>query len=501
MPARTGAQYVEGLARAGTVYEVDGERHTGNAHLYPAFENVVRSYARLFDLQHDPDRAETTTYASPTTGDPVSTAFLQPKTHDDLVRRRRMMEVWAEYSMGMLGRTNDYLASGVQALAGAAGYFAQAAPEFGENVVRYYEHVREHDLLMTHTLIHPQANRSVKVHEQKDPYLAARVVRETDNGVVIRGARLLATLGPFSDELLVFPSTVVKATAEDAPYAFAFAIPCDTPGLRFLCREPMDLGRSHYDHPLGSRFEEMDAVVVFDDVEVPFERLFVLGEPELCNRFYVETCAVHFMTHQVVTRTIAKTEFFLGLVSLMTDAIQVEGFQHVQEKIAEVIITLETMRALRRAAEADAELSQWGLMTPAWPPLNAARNLYPKAYQRLPEIVRQLGASGLMALPTEADIVGPAREEVERYLQCATLDGIERNRLYRLAWDASISSFAGREELYEYFFFGDPVRMAGALVAGYDRTPYVERVRELLHRDPSPVDGLSTRPAVAEEAR
>jgi 4-hydroxyphenylacetate 3-monooxygenase len=294
---------------------------------------------------------------------------------------------------------------------------------------------------------------------------------------------MLATIGPFSDELMVFPSTVVRQVEEDAPYAFALAIPCDTPGLRFLCREPMDQGRSRFDHPLGSRFEEMDAVVVFDDVEVPYERIFILGEPELCNRIYLDTMAVNFMTHQVVTRTIAKTEFFLGLVSLMVDAVQIGQFQHVQEKVAELIIALETMQALRHAAETQAETSTWGLMTPAWGPLNAARNLYPRLSQRFPEIIRQLGASGLMALPTEADAAGPAAGDVEQYLQSATLGGVDRVRLYRLAWDAAISSFAGRQELYEYFFFGDPVRMAGALVSGYDLEPYTERVRELLLRE------------------
>ena len=122
-------------------------------------------------------------------------------------------------------------------------------------------------------------------------------------------------------------------------------------------------------------------------------------------------------------------------------------------------------------------------MTPAWAPLNACRNWYPRTYPRFMEILRQLGASGLMALPTEADAFGPAQDDVERYLQCAALDGPERVRLFRLAWDTCLSSFAGRQSLYEYFFFGDPVRMAGALVASYDREPLKQRVREFLERD------------------
>jgi 4-hydroxyphenylacetate 3-monooxygenase len=164
----------------------------------------------------------------------------------------------------------------------------------------------------------------------------------------------------------------------------------------------------------------------------------------------------------------------------MTEAVGIDQFGHVQEDIAEVIVALETVRGLLRAAEADAAPNAFGVMTPKWEPLNAARNWYPRFYARLPAIVRKLGASGLMALPTQADVTGPAGPDIEAHLQSATLDGLERVRLFRLAWDISISAFAGRQELYEYYFFGDPVRMAGALVRGYDREPYKARVRAFL---------------------
>jgi 4-hydroxyphenylacetate 3-monooxygenase len=220
--------------------------------------------------------------------------------------------------------------------------------------------------------------------------------------------------------------------------------------------------------------------VVFDDVHVPMERVFMLGHPELCNALYTDTSAVVHMAHQVATRTTAKTEFLLGLISLMTEAVGIEQFGHVQEDLAEVIVALETIRGLLRAAEADAALNAYGVMTPKWEPLNAARNWYPRFYARLPAIVRKLGASGLMALPTEADVTGPAAPDIQAYLQSATLEGPERVRLFRLAWDISISAFAGRQELYEHYFFGDPVRMAGALVRGYDREPYKARVRRFI---------------------
>ncbi|HUO74590.1 MAG TPA: 4-hydroxyphenylacetate 3-monooxygenase, oxygenase component [Solirubrobacteraceae bacterium] len=486
MGARTGADYVERLRASSRHVVVQGETVTAAVADHPAFRNVVRTYAQLYDMQHDPALSETLTYVSPTSGDRVGTSFMVPRGHQDLATRRSAMKLWADRSFGMLGRTGDYLNSCLMALSEARSWFSQADPAFAQNIRAYYENVREQDLLATHTLIPPQANRSQGAGQQMGGTLTARIVKQDDNGIVVRGARLLATIGPIADELLVFPSTVLKGTPDDAPYSFAFAINCDAPGLRFICREPMDYGRSHFDHPLASRFEEMDAVVVFDDVHVPFERCFLLGRPELCNTFYADTSAVVHMTHQVATRTTAKTEFMLGLISCLVEAIGIGQFQHVQENVAEVVIALETIRAFVRAAEADASLNPHGVMTPQWEPLNAARNWYPKLYQRFPEILRKLGASGLMALPTEADVNGSAHDDIEAYLTSATLSGSDRVRLFRLAWDACISAFAGRQTLYEYYFFGDPVRMAGGLVSSYDRSPYIERVRAFLQEAGEP---------------
>ena len=412
VPARTGQQYVEALDERAIRVEIEGRQYTGCVSEIPQLKNVVRTYARLFDLQHDEELRDVMTYESPTSGERVGMSFLQPQSVEDVARRGAAMRVWADYSLGNLGRTGDYCSSSIMAMAGQPTGSARTIADYGENVRRYYEYVRENDLLLTHTLIFPQANRAVGPAQQKEQTLAARIVDQNDNGIVIRGARLLATIGPFADEILVMPSTVLKGTADDGPYSYAFAIPCDTPGLRFLCRESFDLGRSHFDHPLASRFEEIDAIVIFDDVLVPWERCFIVGRPELCNGIYSETTAAAHMTHQVVTRTRAKTEYILGLVSLLTEAIGIEQFQHVQEKIAEVIVALETCKALARTAEVDATANRFGVFTPAWAPLNACRNWYPRTYPRFVEILRQLGASGLMSLPTEADAFGRSQEDV-----------------------------------------------------------------------------------------
>ena len=431
---------------------------------HPALRGGVHTLAHLYDLQWE--HADKTLFDSPTSGKKVARSFMLPKTNEELRSISASMKVWHDYTKGLMGRVPDYINRAMSGYAAGAAFLGEANADFGRNAVRYHEYLRENDLCLTHTLIPPQANRSVSSAKQVDPFLAARVKEETDAGIVIRGCRMLATL-PISDEIMVFPSTLLKSPEEDAPYAFGFSIPNNTAGLRFICRESVDYGRSHYDHPLGSRFEEMDAVVIFDDVFVPWEKVVLYRDVIRCNEAYARTGAVVHMTHQVVVKNIAKSEFILGLASMLVNSIGAEVFQHIHEKLAELWVSMETMKALLRAAEADAALDEWGVMRPAWNPLDAARNLFPRMYPRMVEIIQQIGASGLVAMPTEADVRGPLAEDIHKYYQAARAEAHDRVPLFRLAWDASISAFASRQVLYERFFFGDPVRMAGALVTGH----------------------------------
>jgi 4-hydroxyphenylacetate 3-monooxygenase len=445
---------------------------------HPHFRNGVESLAALYNLQWANPQ---TLYPSPTTGEQVSRTFLIPRSKDELKSITATMKLRADSNFGMMGRMPDYLNRAMTGYASGAAYLGQDDARLGENARKVYEYLRENDLSMTHTLITPQANRSVGTAQQADPYLAARVKEETAEGLVIRGCRMLATL-PIADEIMVFPSTLLKNVPEDAPYAFGFSIPTNTQGLKFLVRESFDYGHSHYDHPLSSRFEELDSVVMFDDVFVPWDRVMLYRDVDRCNAAYGRTGALACMSHQVAAKNLAKAEFLMGLTSLLANSIGIEGFQHIQEKLAEVWVNMETVRAFLRVAEEDAALDEYGMMRPAWDPLDACRNLFPKLYPRMIEILQQMGASGLVAMPTEADVRGPMAEEIRRYFQGARVEAHDRIPLFRLAWDTCLSAFASRQVLYERFFFGDPVRMAGALVASHDRGKYMDRVRTFLEK-------------------
>jgi 4-hydroxyphenylacetate 3-monooxygenase len=457
----------------------DGKR-VENPTTHPALKRGIASLAALYDVQWR--QADTTLFPSPSSGNLVSRAFQIAATLEDLRAISASMKVRADWSLGMMGRAPDYLNRAITGYASGAPYLAEAGAQFGENAKHYHSFLRENDLSLTHTLITPQANSAAGPSKQADPFLAARIKEESKEGLVIKGARMLATL-PIADELMVFPSTLLKNQAEDAPYAFGFCIPTNAQGLSFQCRESVDYGRSHYDHPLGSRFEEMDSVVLFDDVLIPWERVFLYKDVAHCNGAYARTGALSGMAHQVVVKDLAKTEYLMGLASLLVQTIGVEVFQHVQEKLAEIWVNMETMRAFLHAAEAGGNVDEYGMMRPAWDPLDGARNLYPKLYPRMVEIIQQLGASGLVAMPTEADLNGPLAEEIQHVFQAARAEARERIPLFRLAWDTAVSAFGSRQVLYERFFFGDPVRMAGALVESHDRSQYMDRVRDFLKRE------------------
>ena len=484
MGARTGRQYIQGLQDQARDVWLGGER-VKDVTTHPALANGVRAIASLYDMQHDPVLREAMTYVSPTSGERVGLSFIVPRTREDLERRRDMMLHWARATCGMMGRSPDFMNVTYAAWAGAASYFAQGRPEFGENVRRYYEYIRENDLTLTHALINLQRSRTVTGVYNLEEGTALSVVRETDAGIVVRGARVLATLGPMSDEIAVYSPRLAQHADTHSPFALNFAIPCGTPGVKFLCRESFDLGRSHFDHPLGSRFEEMDCVVFFDDVLVPWERVFVLGDVGLINGTGMTTHSAAHTAHQGAAKNLAKAEFVLGVALHMTQTLGNAHVPQVEERIAELVMYAELMRACMRSAEADATLDQWGVMCPVPLQIELTRNLFMTAYPRMAEILQLLGSSSFMITPGEADFRSPNLPDIEKYLATDTSNARDRVKLFRLAWDIAGSAFGSRQVLYERFFAADPLARARALNSLYQKDEVMERVRRFLEEEGS----------------
>jgi 4-hydroxyphenylacetate 3-monooxygenase oxygenase component len=453
--ARTGEQFLDGLNAGEREIWLDGERVT-HPHEHPDLRAAALSMGRVFDLQHE--HAGEMLAPSPDDGRLVNVTHLIPRSREDLERRRHAIELTAALSGGMMGRTPDYLNVTFACFAGRSDVWARRGNEQGAaNIVAYQRRMRDGDLSTTHALMNPQVDRSKPEAEQAMGEVSLHKVGETDGAIVVRGARMLATLAPFADELLCYPGSDIRP--QDGRYALSFAIPIATPGLRLICRDSYSKQRNSFDYPLSSRFDEMDCVVIFDDVEIPKERVFLDGDTIGYSEVITDTGWRGHIMHQAFTRAYVKLSFALGLGHLIATTTGVVRFDHIQEKLGQIWNMAELTRAAIVAAEAGSAPDAGGVWYPDDRPFLALRGEMPKWIPRANELLQLIGGGGFMATPSKADVEGPLREQIETYYQSAGADAIRRIRLFRLAWDYLGSDLGGRGELYERFYLSDSYRM------------------------------------------
>ena len=489
MPARSGQQYVESLRRRTPRIYLEGRR-VEDVTAEPLFQGPLRSIAEQYDMQFEPAYREVMTYPSPSTGEPVSTSFVVPRSRDDLVKMRRHFKLRTDHNFGFMGRAPDFMNCFVTGLHQGARLFARQDERYGANATAYYEHVRERDLFLTHMLINPQIDRSKTSAQQEEPFLHLGRAGETAEGMVVRGAKMLGTMAPLAEEVVIVPFGGM-APGDDA-YAVAFAVPIDAPGLRFICRETVaPLPRVHADHPLSSRFEEMDCIAVFDDVLVPWERVFIDGRPgsvEQANRLAGDMAGA--IGVQTAARIVSQMEFFCGLALKLADAIGIAGFLHVQEKLGELLTHLEMARAVFYGAEALAFERPDGVWMASPTGLRALHIRYAALHARFVEVVQILAGGGFFYAPSAAEMANPeVRADIDRFVRGRPgVSAEERVRLFKLAWDATGEAFAQRVAQYARFYSGDPIRLTAGFYLAYDQAPLLAIVdRALAGPDGVPV--------------
>jgi len=478
MAVRSGKDYLDGLTAHPREVWVQGRR-VCEVVSDAVFGRPARAVADLYDLQLAPQNRTLMTYRCPETGETTGTSFLRPRTPEDMVRRRHCMNVWAESSFGMLGRSPDFLNTTLMTFADTAPFFGRNRPEFGRNMLAYYEYCKKHDLFLTHALVTPQTDRSKSSSEQEDAYIHLGVVRETPEGLIVRGAKMLATLAPVADELIVYPSPGLKPG--DERYALSFALPVGTKGLKFICREPFDSGETHlWDHPLSARFEEPDAVVIFDDVLVPWGRVFMHGDVQHANALATGTNQRQFTGHQTAVRGLAKARFVTGVAIALTRSVKSDTFLHVQEQLGELLAYLPLIEGAILLAEQKADLTPTGTLRPNYEPLQAIRYHLPKMYERMVTVTQVLGAGGLLLNPTAADLDSEVGLDIARYYRGAGVNARRRIQLSKLAWDVTGTQFAQRMLQYERYYAGDPVRVGASYYTAYDVAPLLAYVESAL---------------------
>lgn len=475
---RTGAAYTQSLQDGREVY-ILGER-VADVTTHPAFRNTIASGAHLYDFQAAPENLERMTFEPAGSAWRVSRCWQLPRNHAELKGRRDALESWAETHFGFLGRSPDHVASCLSGMYMGIEQFEAFDRKRAAALREYYRYARDNDLFLTYTIINPQADRSKSAHDQADVNLTARLVDQDSTGIIVKGAKMLGTSAVLANE--VFVTSIQPLQAGDEPYALSFAVPLNAKGLKILCRKSYEAGAgSVFDNPLSSRFDENDAMLYFDEVRVPWERVFIAGDVAMCQKQFHATPAHVYQNYQCQIRLLVKLKFLAGLARLVASANGIEAFPQVRETLGGLAAEVATVDALVTAMEVKGE--RWGeYFIPCRHLLYAAQVFTQQFYPRLITTLRELAGGSLIMLPSGiADFDNPAIADYAlRVQRSPVLSPEARVKFFKLAWDAIGSEFASRHIQFEMFYSGAGFVTKGHSYRTYDWDQATHLVQSLL---------------------
>ena len=453
----TGAEYLASLDDGREVY-VYGER-VGKVTEHPAFRNTARMIARLYDAMHDPERRPRLMVPTDTGNGGLTHAFFKaPKTAQDLIAGRDAIAEWARITYGWVGRSPDYKAAFLATLGANAEFYHP----YQDNARRWYKFSQERVPFINHAIIHPPIDRD-RPPDQTSPDQATsvccHVVRETDAGIVVSGAKVVATGSVLTNYTFVAHHGLIPL--QDKSYAAVFMVPTNAPGIKFICRASYEMTAtvmgSPFDYPLSSRMDENDAIFIMDEVLVPWENVFVYGDVEKANNFFPRTGFLPRFGVHGCTRLAVKLDFICGLLLKAVEASGTKDYRGVQANVGEVIAWRNLFWGLSDAMVHDAKPWVGDYVQPNMDRVNAYMVIATIAYTKIKYIIEQTVASGLIYLNSHArDFQSPeVRPYLDKYLRGSNgYSAEQRVKLMKLLWDSMASEFAGRHELYEINYAG-----------------------------------------------
>lgn len=446
--ARTGKEYIEGLTDDRSVW-IGGDRVRVTEH--PAFAGSLDGMAGYFDWQHR--YADDCLVENPDTGTVTNACLLIPRNAEDLARRHRSYDRLARYSYGMLGRTPDYVQTVLSGFAARDdGFAADGDTRYGERIRAYHKEVARRDLSLTHAIILPAIDKSISPVDGVNGEIALKVVDRKSDRLVVSGARVLATKAPFADEIFVYPAHPLPPGSPEE-FAIAFAIPIATPGVHVMCRDHTGVERALADAPFSARFDEQDAYMIFDEVEVPMERVFIDGNLDVYAKILTWGWASNVL-QQTTIRAAVKLEFIYDMCVRVAEITNSKKRPETAAMLGELRTFGLLTRAALRAAEVDAFDHGNGAFFLDPKPLRAIKNLMPKWMLRANEIVVALGSHNLLCTPASELLDNPEIGElIDKYLPgSGDTSAAERIRVFRTAWDLVGSALGSRVALYELYY-------------------------------------------------
>jgi 4-hydroxyphenylacetate 3-monooxygenase len=462
---KTGAQHIASIRDGREVY-LDGQR-VSDPTTHPAYRSAIGSIGKMFDFQSAPENRDLMTFETET-GTRANRIWELPSSYEALVKRRKGLEAWTELHAGFMGRAPDHVASCIAGMYMGLEVFEGYDADRARALADYFRYARDNDLYLTYVIINPQADRSKSAAQQADPFLSAGVVDRDAEGITVRGAKMLATGGIMANE--VFVTCIQPLQPGDERYAISFAVPMNIKGLKILSRKSYEAAApSVFDNPLASRFDENDAVLYFDDVKVPWDRVFIVDNIDMCQKQFHATPAHVYQNYQAMIRLSVKLRFLAGIALRTAETNGIVGFPQVREMLGQVAAEVSMVEALVVAMETKGQ-QRGAYFVPDRQMLYSAQVITQQLYAKINNALRELAGGGMIMLPSSVkDFENPELAKlIDKTQQSPAASAADKVKFYKLAWDAVGSEFASRHSQYEMFFAGATFVTKGHAFRSYD---------------------------------
>ena len=474
MALMTGKQYRESLNDGREVF-IDGERVTNVAE-HPSFKPIVDVKARMYDMAFEPENKDKLTTRLED-GEVVSRAYKAPKTKEDLTGIRNHVETVLDDLGGVVYRVGDETIGEMWSLYDAQDKLNEINPTYAKNIANHIDRVAREDLFHVSANTDPKGDRS-KLFSGKDGGTLLHVVEENDKGIVVKGAKF-ETAAAYAHQAFVKPTILNWEAGEEtmAPFACGFIADMGAPGLKHICRTSLGTGKNDTDYPISTKFEEIDTLLIFDNVLIPWEN--VLFHRSLASAAYIRSTLHRYSAFNYVLRVLRRADYLLGTALLNVEQTGLTKLQAVREKISQLINYREGINAHLTAAVANAEVSPGGLMMPNQSLLYTGRVFALSNFPAMAHLTRELVGGQLAVTPDSETFTDPAIQEyVDKYYSVGEWSAKERGKLLYFARDLLNSSYAGHRTTFELFAQSPPFAQQMSVFNSFDMEAQREMVRK-----------------------
>ena len=471
---RTGDEYRDSI-RDGRVVYIDGER-VDDVPSHPAFKPLVDARARIYDMAHEPATRDIMSYVDPLTGERNPIGPRLPHEQQDWWDKRRAVDAVLDDVGGIITRVGDETVGEMWSLYDGQDVLNEIDPRFSENIRRHVQRAAVEDPFHVSANTDPKGDRSKKPQDQ-DPDMLLHVVKETENGIVVRGAKF-ETAAAYANQAFVKPTIANWGDSEQSDYAVGFIASMGAPGMKHICRSGFAGRGSVEDYPLSNKFDEIDTLIIFDDVFIPWEDVLFYQHTKAAA--YIRATLHRYSAFPFVQRTLRYADLLIGTAMLNARQTGLEKQQAVQEKLAQLAVWREGINAHLTAAIATAETSPGGLLMPNQSLLYTGRVLAMSQLAQMMHIARDLIGGQVCVTPSKASFQHPdLKPWLDKYYTInENWESEDRRRLLAFARDLVNSDYAGHRLTFQLFAQSPPFAHLLAVYRNFDFDESVELARD-----------------------